>query len=76
MITKQSPKLKIADLLFNELKVQTCVQWFFSDDISDFACYITLQVAQLPDHAPSQLTPTPNLLCSPLQFGHSFRIEG
>ena len=38
----------------------------FPDDISVFAFYLTMQVAQLPEHAPSQLTPHPNLPRSPL----------
>ena len=29
----------------------------FSDDISVFVCYLTLQVAKSPAHQPSQLTP-------------------
>ena len=58
--------LKIADFVFNELKVQTFVQWFFSDGISVFACYLTLQVAKLREHAPSQRTPRPNSPHSPL----------
>ena len=52
-----------------------CVRWVessnmwtkvFPDAISVFACYLTMQVAQSPEHAPSQLTPRPNLPRSPL----------
>ena len=43
--------LKIAVLCSN-----MCTM-FYPDDISVFAFYLTMQVAQLPEHPPSQLTP-------------------
>ena len=34
---------------------------FFSDGIAVFACYLTLQVAQMPDHVQFHFTLLPNL---------------